>query len=291
MENNVIIASALNSHARIYICDGRQLVEKARQAHDLWPTSCAALGRTLMATALLGMMQKEEGEAVTVTINGGGPIGTILCTADCKGHVKGFCGDPHIYETYEGSHKLAVGKAVGTDGYLKVTRDLKLKQNYTSQVRIQSGEIGDDFACYFSVSEQIPAIVSLGVLVGTDDQVESAGAMIIELLPDHSEEDIVYLENLALRPISSVLKENNDLKAYLDSLFADLEVLQERTLLYECDCSRERFFRDLLTLPRQDLEELSQDGQIEIRCEFCSKEYSYTPEDIRRLLSYVKDQG
>ncbi len=290
MKNNVIIATALHEHARIYLFNSKEVVEKARQLHDLYPTSCAALGRTLSVTALMGIMQKEEGEVVTVTINGGGPIGTILCVGDSAGKVKGFCGDPEIYQTYENTHKLAVGLAVGTDGYLKVTKNLKLKQNYTSQVKLQSGEIGDDFAYYFSVSEQIPAIVSVGVLVDKDYSVKSAGAMIIELLPDHNEEDIQYLEKLDLKPISSVLAQDPDIHKYLSTLFTDYEILEERYVEYLCDCSRERFMRNLLTLPAKDLEEIAKDPNIEIKCEFCDKVYHFDENDIKTVLSYVSDR-
>ena len=290
MKNNVIIATALHEHARIYLFNSKEVVEKARQLHDLYPTSCAALGRTLSVTALMGIMQKEEGEVVTVTINGGGPIGTILCVGDSAGKVKGFCGDPEIYQTYENTHKLAVGLAVGTDGYLKVTKNLKLKQNYTSQVKLQSGEIGDDFAYYFSVSEQIPAIVSVGVLVDKDYSVKSAGAMIIELLPDHNEEDIQYLEKIDLKPISSVLAQDPDIHKYLSTLFTDYEILEERYVEYLCDCSRERFMRNLLTLPAKDLEEIAKDPNIEIKCEFCDKVYHFDENDIKTVLSYVSDR-
>ena len=291
MKNNVLIATALNEHARIYLFNSKEMVEEARKLHDLWPTSCAALGRTLAVTALMGLMQKDDNEVVTVTINGGGPIGTILCVANSAGEVKGFCGDPKIYMTYDGTHKLAVGKAVGTNGYLKVTKNLKLKQNYTSQVDLQSGEIGDDFAYYFSVSEQVPTIVSVGVLVDTDSTVKSSGAMIIELLPGHSEEDIVYLENLHLKPISSVFAENDDLHAYLKELFPDAEILEEKNVKYHCDCSRERFMRNLLTLPKKDLEEIAEDDHIDIRCEFCDKTYRFDKDDIQKVMSYASYKG
>lgn len=285
--NNVIIATALDRHVRAYLFNSKEMVQEARKIHDLWPTSCAALGRTLSVTGLMGLMQKDENETVTVTINGNGPIGTILCVANSKGIVKGFCGDPHIYETYPDSHKLAVGKAVGTDGYLKVTKNLKLKQNYTSQVSLQSGEIGDDFAYYFSISEQVPSIVSVGVLVDVDDSVKSAGAMIIELLPNHTEQDIEYLEKLNLRPISTVLSENDDLHAYLNLLFPENEILEERYIRYECDCSRERFMASLLVLPKKDLYELSKEDSIEIKCEFCNKEYRFDKNDIELIMSYA----
>lgn len=287
MTNNCLIATALNNHARVYILNARDIVEQARINHDLYPTSCAALGRTLAVTALMGLMQKNENEAVTVQINGGGPIGTILCVSDCLGHVKGFCSNPHFYKTYDKSHKLAVGEGVGSDGYLKVIKDLKLKQAYSSQVELQSGEIGQDFAYYFSVSEQIPTIVSVGVLVDVDYSVKSAGAMIIELLPDHSEADIRYLEKLDLKPISSVFENNDDILDYLDSLFDDAEVLELKTIDYHCDCSKERFMRNILTLSKKDIEELASEDSFEIKCEFCDKVYKLDRADIKLILSYA----
>ena len=290
MENNVLIATALNEHARIYLLDSKEMVEEARKLHDMWPTSCAALGRTLSVTALMGLMQKDENEVVTVTINGGGSIGTIMAVALNNGEVKGFCGDPQLYLKYNESDKLAVGLVVGKEGYLRVTKNLKLKQNYTSEVALQSGEIGDDFAYYFSVSEQRPTIVSVGVLVDVDYSVKSSGAMIIELLPNHEEEDIEYLENLKLEPISSVLDRSNDLHAYLNSLFDDAKVLEEKKVYYHCDCSKERFMRNLLTLPKKDLEELAQEEKLEIKCEFCSKDYIIERSDIETVLSYAENK-
>ena len=289
MKNNVLIATALNKHARIYMINSKEVVEKARKLHDMWPTSCAALGRTLSVTSLMGLMQKDENEVVTVTINGGGSIGTIMCVANCNGEVKGFCGDPQLYLKYNDTNKLAVGLIVGNDGYLKVTKNLKLKQQYTSQVQLQTGEIGDDFAYYFSVSEQRPTIVSVGVLVDTDYSVKSAGAMIIELLPNHTEEDIVYLENLKFEPISSVLDKNDSLNEYLNSLFNDAEILEEKIVDYVCDCSKERFMRNMLTLPKKDLEELALEDKIEIKCEFCDKNYVFDQNDINTILAYASN--
>lgn len=284
MKNNTLIAEALNGCCRVYLFNAKEMAETARVTHSLWPTSCAALGRTLAVTGILGIMQKEDDEDVSVIINGGGPIGTVLCTANGKGEVKGFCGNPQIYETYENSHKLAVGKAVGKDGYLKVSRNLKLKQSYTSQVRLRSGEIGDDFAYYFSVSEQIPSIVSVGVLVDTDDTVKASGALIIELLPGHSEEDIAYLEQLKLEPITTVLSRNDDLDQYLHSLFPDAVVLEERNIIYKCGCSRERFSVKLKSLPLKDLKELAEEDKVEIRCEFCEKNYVFSSDEIKTMI-------
>ena len=295
MENRTIIATALNEHVRIYILNAKKLVEDARKKHDLYPTSLAALGRTLSVSALMGLMLKGENETVTVTINGNGPIGTIMAVAQNNGDVKGFVGDNEIYLKYNSNNKLAVGLAVGNEGYLKVTKDLDMRQNYTSQVALQTGEIGDDFAYYFSVSEQRPTIVSTGVLVDKDYSCLSAGALIIEVMPDALEEDIVYLEELArkLKPISSMLLESDDLEMHLKGMFEDLQILEEREVRYHCDCSRERFLRNFLTLPKSDLEELALDAEkedIEVRCEFCNSRYHYSKKDMDKLLKYAKNR-
>ena len=292
MESKIIIGTALNRHVRFYLGDTTKLVEDARLIHDCYPTSLAALGRLMSITACLGLRQKEEGESITATINGGGAIGTIMATADSEGNVKGFVGDNHIYLKYNESNKLAVGLVVGKNGYLKVLKNLKLKSDYTSQVALQSGEIGDDFAYFFSVSEQVPTIVSVGVLVDVDYSCKAAGVLLIELLPNHTEEDIEFLEDLTkkLEPISSVIDRDKDLVKYIKSIFADAEILETEEVKYHCNCSREKFLAKLLTLPKKDLEEIIEDKHLEIKCEFCEKKYEYGEEDIKLLMKYVKDR-
>ena len=289
MESKIIIGTARNGHVRFYLGDTKKLCEDARLAHDLWPTSLAALGRTMSVTACMGLMLKGEHESVTTTINGGGALGTCLVTADNEGHVKGFVGDPHLYLKYNSNNKLAVGLVVGTNGYLKVLKNLKLKQSYTSQVALQSGEIGDDFAYFFSVSEQIPSVISVGVLVDTDYSCKSAGILLLELLPGHNESDIVALENILkdLKPISSVLAENNDLYAYIKTLLPDSTVLEEKEVSYYCDCSRERFLEKFMALPQEELLDLSKEEKIEVRCEFCNKTYEFAPKEILSLIKHV----
>ena len=290
MESKIIIGTALNNHLRFYLGDTTKLVEDARNIHDCWPTSLAALGRVMSVTACLGLMEKEIDEPITTTINGGGSIGTIMACADCLGNVKGFVGDNHCYLKYNDSNKLAVGLVVGKNGYLKVLRNLKNKGQYTSQVPLVSGEIGDDFAYYFNVSEQRPNIVSVGVLVDTDYSCKSAGVLLLELLPDHTEEDICYLEDLTkrLEPISSIIEKNNNLNEYINSLFPDAKILEEHEVKYHCDCSKERFLASLLTLSKDDIKDLANDEKIEIKCEFCEKEYTYNKDDIDLLLKYAE---
>ncbi len=289
-ESKIIIGTALNDHLRFYLGDTTKLVDDAGKIHDCWPTSLAALGRTMSVTACLGLMEKDADETITATINGGGSIGTIMACGDSLGNVKGFVGDNHCYLKYNESNKLAVGLVVGKNGYLKVLRNLKNKGNYTSQVPLVSGEIGDDFAYYFNVSEQRPNVVSVGVLVDTDYSCKSAGVLIMELLPDHSEEDICYLENLTkkLEPISSVIEKNNNLNEYINNLFSDAKILEEHEVRYHCNCSKEKFLANLLTLPKKDLVDLASDEKIEVKCEFCEKEYTYDKDDIALLMKYAE---
>ena len=289
MNENVIIASALNDRVRIYLTDSKNLVNEANKHHHLFPTSMAALGRVMSISSLMALRQKEEEETISVSINGGGPIGSILVVAQANGDVKGFVGNNEVYIKYPDSQKLAVGTAVGTDGYLKVIKNLKMRNNYTSQVKLQSGEIGDDFAYYFAISEQVKSIVSVGVLVDVDYSCKSAGALLIELMPDYQESDLIYLENLAkdLKPISSVLAENNNLDEYLYSLFPDAKIIDRKSTRFYCDCSKERFMASILTLPKKDLLEILKDDKIEIKCEFCEKTYVFNKEDIGVISKYV----
>lgn len=285
-DSRLVVAVARNRKVRILIANTTKLVEDARLTHDLYPTSNAALGRVLSVAVLMGSMQKSADEEVLVQINGGGPIGTIMAEAKGNGEVKGFVGDNQIYMTYNQSHKLAVGLAVGTNGYLKVSKNLGLKNSFTSQVALQTGEIGDDFAYYFAVSEQVPSLVSVGVLVNPDYSTAAAGSLIIQLLPNHSEEDIEYVEAIQkrLKPISTLISEGNALEDIINDLFEDAEILDTRSIYYKCDCNKERFMEGLLTLPKDDLREVLQDHEIEVKCEFCNKKYKISHEELEKFI-------
>ena len=160
-----LVRGLVNSkNCRVFACQTTNLLEKARQEHDLWPTASAALGRMMSATLMMAAMNKNN-EKMTVTINGGGPIGTMMAVTRGDGHIKGFVGDPHVHYTYNDTGHLAVGVAVGTQGTLQVIRDMGLKEPFCGTVPLQTGEIGDDFSYYFMASEQTPSVVSVGVLV------------------------------------------------------------------------------------------------------------------------------
>lgn len=289
MKDTLIHAISANGHIRVLTCTSTQLAEQARKQHNLWPTSAAALGRVLTITAILGSMLKTEKEKVTVQINGGGPIGTIMADGWANGDVRGFVGDPEIYLKYNDTGKLAVGTAVGKDGYLKVIKRMNMKNDFTGQVALVSGEIGEDFAYYFTISEQTPSAVSLGVLVDTDNSVMASGGILIQMMPEATEDDIKLAEAAVakLRPVSELVKEGHDARALAAMLFDDLEILEEKPIQWHCDCSKQRFKAALTTLDRAELEKmLKEDHGCEVKCEYCNNKVQFTEEDLRSILEF-----
>lgn len=289
MKDTLVNAISKNGHIRVLACTTTRLAEQARQQHDLWPTSAATLVRVLTVSAMMGSMLKTQQEKLTVSINGGGSIGTVMADAWANGDVRGFVGDPHIYLKYNDSGKLAVGLAVGKEGYLKVIRRTNMKNDFTGQVALVSGEIGDDFAYYFTTSEQTPSAVSVGVLVDTDNSVLSSGGILIQMLPDATEEDIALAEQTvsALRPVSELVKEGMDAQALIYSLPLELEILNEKNLQWHCDCSRERFRAALTTVERSELEAMrDEDHGCEIKCEYCNTSYQFTKEELQSILEF-----
>ena len=285
-QDGILIASAMDGQIRIHAARTTQMVEEARICHDCMPTSAAALGRTLTATAIMASDLKNPDEKITAVINGHGPSGTILAQADGDGNVRGFIGDPGLYFSREDGH-LDVARAVGTNGTLTITRDMGLKDPFTGVSALQSGEIGDDFAYYFAISEQTPSIVGVGVLVDTDLHVRAAGGLIIQLMPNASEEATKKCEQVTsvMRPVSSLIDEGHDLEAIIRMYFEDAKILDERDVRWHCGCSREHFFTALATLHEEDLQEMIDDGNgAEIRCQYCNKVYNYDTEDLKQIL-------
>lgn len=291
MKDYLLKAMACEERVRVYICSSTQLVENARQRFDLWPTSAAALGRTLSVGSLMGSMLKSDKEQLTIRINGGGPIGTVLVDAYSDGHVRGFVSDPHIMLQYNDTGKLAVGTAVGKDGYLEVIKDLNMKENWSGTVELQSGEIGDDFAYYFTVSEQTPSAVSVGVLVNPDNSIQSAGGMIIQMMPDATEEDIVKVEKIVsnMEPISKLISEKESLEDILHSLFDDAKILTSQEIEFRCKCDRASMKRVLVTLSKEERQKLiEEDHGCEITCNFCNEKYYFNEEELRDLERFIE---
>ncbi len=287
-----------DGRARLFVLRTTDLVNEAQRRHDTYPVATAALGRTLTATLVLGAMLKGE-ESVTVQVRGDGILQGVVTTADSKGHVRGYVGNPHVHLPLNSGGKLAVGEAVG-QGMLFVIRDLGLRENYQGSVPLQTGEIAEDFAFYFAVSEQTPSVVSLGVLVNPDHSVQSAGGLVIQLLPgaENDEEFITALEkSVAQIPaISSVFADDMTperlAEEYLGHL--GLKFIAEGPVSYQCDCSKERFMQGLIALGEEELEGLIAHGEtVETECRFCAEKYYYPLpelEDVLRELRLQKER-
>lgn len=292
MKDYVIKATSGNGQVRAYVGVTKNLVQTARDNHNTIKVATAALGRTLTATAMMGLMMKNDNDELSVIIKGGGPIGTILTTADSKGNVKGYVQYPDLngvqVEDYPNG-KLNVAGAVGKDGYVKVIKDLGLREPYVGSYPLVSGEIAEDFTHYFALSEQTPSVVSLGVLT-TETTVEQAGGLIVQLMPDATEETIATLEkNVAkLKSVTTMLSEgmtpDDILNLVLEGL--DPKILDICDVKFDCNCSKDRIKKVLISLGRETLTEIiEEDKQAEISCHFCNSAYHYTEEELREILN------
>ena len=277
---------ARESRVRVLACDTTELTNYAQKRHGLWPVASAALGRTMSVGCMMGSMLKSDNEKLTIQINGGGPIGTIMVDAYANGNVRGFVANPEVHYIYNDTGKLAVGVAVGNNGYLKVIKDLSLKQPWVGQTELKTGEIGEDFSYYFTVSEQTPSAVSVGVLVNPENEVIASGGIIIQMLPDSLEEDIVYIEEKlkTLPPVSTLISEGKSPTDMINMLFADFQLLEQRNLKFECNCSRDRCLRVLSTLQLEDLKLIiEEDHKCDMYCEFCSTTYHFDEEELIKI--------
>jgi len=280
---------ARNSRVRVLACDTTELTNYAQERHQLWPVASAALGRTMSVGCMMGSMLKSDNEKITIQINGGGPIGTIMVDAYANGNVRGFVADPEVHFVYNDTGKLAVGVAVGNNGYLKVIKDLSLKQPWIGQVELQTGEIGEDFSYYFTVSEQTPSAVSVGVLVDPDNHVIASGGLIIQMLPEALEEDIIYIEEKlkTFPPVSTLISEGKSPLEMIELIFDDFQLLEQRNLKFECNCSRDRCLKVLSTLQLDDLKQMiDEDHKCDMYCEFCSTTYHFDEDEL--VLLYEK---
>lgn len=286
MKDQLVKALACEKRVRIYICNTTEMINEAQKAHDLWPTASATLGRVLSVGSMMGANLKSEKEKLSITINGGGPIGTIIVDAYVGGNVRGFVSDPHVHYQYNDTNKLAVGVAVGKEGYLEVKKDMGLKEEFGGKVALQSGEIGEDFAYYFAMSEQTPSLVSLGVLVDTDNTIISSGGLLIQMLPGAREEDIVKTEEAIARmdSMSNLIRDNHSLVDILNMLYDDIEVLETTDIAFTCNCSRERVEDAIRLISKEDIQEMIKEDQgCIVNCQFCAKEYKFDEDDLKGI--------
>jgi molecular chaperone Hsp33 len=298
MADKIIRATAAGAQIRVFVADTKETVMTAYEKHDTYPVMTAALGRLLTAGALMGAMLKNEGDRLTLKIDGDGPGAGLVVAADYLSHVKGYAVNPHVDIPLKPNGKLDVSGALG-NGTLTVIKDMGLKEPYVGTTNLVTGEIAEDITYYFSLSEQIPSSVGLGVLVDTDCSVKCAGGFILQLMPFANDETIDKLE-ANLKNISSVTSMYDSGMTAKDILYKlldgfDVEINDEIAPEYRCDCSRERVENALSLIAKDELEDMikqakEEDKPAEVHCDFCNTDYYFTKEDLERLLGGKKDE-
>ena len=271
--------------------DSTDIVAEAERLHKSSAVVTAALGRLLTATSMMGNALKGKNNTITVKLDGDGPAGALIAVADSNGDVRGYAVNPVVEIPLKENGKLDVCGAVGTQGTLYVIKDLGLKEPYNGFVPIATGEIAEDIASYYAISEQIPTVCALGVLVNPDLTVRVAGGYIIQLLPAaHGYEEVITkLENniKVMKPITTLLDEGKTIEEIVEIALTgfEVEVLEEQTAAYKCNCSRVRFEKALKSLNREELTEMADEMEkAETVCQFCGSVYTFTSDEIRSFL-------
>lgn len=288
MSDYLIKATAFDGTIRAYAAKTTETVEEARRRQDTWATATAALGRTLTISAMMGAMLKGD-HTITVKIEGNGPLRVILADSNAKGEVRGYVGNPHVDFELNEHGKLDVARAVGKEGYISVVKDLGLRDYFTGQVPIVSGEISEDFTYYFAASEQIPSAVGAGVLVNPDHSVLAAGGFILQVMPGADDDIITKLEKQIehIPPISRLIEQGYSPEHILETLFAgeQLSILEKMDIGFKCKCSKERFERAIIGLGKEEIEAMiREDHGAETTCHFCNETYYFTENELRALL-------
>lgn len=290
MTDQILQGLLKNKTIRFAAITGRELVTEAQRIHGLSRTATAALGRELLMGAMMAGQLKNDTDSVSTILSGGGPGGNLICVGRKGPFVKGCAGDPGYELPPKANGKLDVGGYVGKNGKLTVVRDLSLKEPYVGMCHLVSGEVAEDFAEYFTASEQQPSLVYLGVrLEPLSGTVLGAGGLLVQPLPDCPEENVDYVMSKAeaIPHLTERLSKGEDLEDIVRSLFPDGDVLftDELTPAYRCDCNRERMERALLSLGREELKEIiEEDGQAELSCHFCNSRYTFSKAELEELL-------
>lgn len=291
MNNFLLKALAYDKQVRIYVVRCEEALNEIAERLNYYPSALAAVGRVMAFTTMMGGMLKLE-ETVTVKVEGDGPIGLIMAEADAHGHVRAYASNPHCHFEYNDLNKLNVKQTVGTMGYISVIKDLKLKEPFIGTIPIINGELGEDFAYYLAVSEQVPSVVSLGVLVNEENKSVSAGGFIVQLLPNTSDEVIDKLEaKIRNMPSMSELFSSG---YTIDDIGRNLgddsyEVVDKLPVSFKCTCSKERFSSGIISLGKDEIQEIiDQDHKANTICHFCGREYNFTEEELTVLKNSAK---
>lgn len=284
----IVRGTAASGQIRFYAITSRILVEEARKRHSTSPVITAALGRLLSAGAMMGAMMKGEKDLLTIQIQCQGPVKGLTVTADAFGHVKGYPVQPVVSLSATPAGKLDVGGALDL-GVLTVIRDIGLKEPYSGQVQLVSGEIAEDLTYYFATSEQTPSSVALGVRMNHNNTVAQAGGYIIQLMPDTSDEVISSLEKRLneIEPVTTLLAHGHTPESMLEKILTGLnpDFAAERIpASFFCHCSKQRMKKALISLGKQEIDKIIKDQEtIEMNCHFCNSKYRFTVEDLKNI--------
>ena len=287
MNDYIVRATAADAQIRAFAAVTTVLTEEARTRHQTSPVATAALGRLLTGGVMMGSMMKNPEDVLTLQVKCGGPIGGLTVTADARGHVKGYVNNPEVMLPPKNG-KLDVGGALG-QGILNVIKDMGLKEPYSGQTILQTGEIADDLTYYFAASEQVPSSVGLGVLMNRDNTVHCAGGFIVQVMPFVEESVLRQLEeNIAgMKSVTAMLDGGHSPEEMLLQVLSGMEVEITDTMpaVFDCSCSRERIEKAIISIGKKEIEAMIADEKpIEVKCHFCNTAYEFTVEELKEIL-------
>ena len=276
---------ALNEEVKVYVVRSTNLTNEAIRRHDIWPSAASILGKTMTIALMIGGTMKLD-EAVTVKLNGNGPVGFVCADADTYGHVRGYVQNPHV--NFTNRTGLDEVTTLGYNGFIDVIKDLKLENLFSSTIEMATGDLAKDFTYYFAKSEQTPSAILLGSKFDCDNTCLICGGVLIQLLPNASDATITYIEERlkTLKEFSSILLEHEDLEDILKLLFDNnYEILDKVPVEFKCFCNKERFRHGLLTLKASDIEEMIEENkEVETVCHYCNEHYVFTPDELKDIL-------
>ncbi|MEK3764212.1 MULTISPECIES: Hsp33 family molecular chaperone HslO [unclassified Solibacillus] len=292
MKDYLVRAIAFDGQVRAFATNTTETVGEAQRRHNTWPIVSAALGRSMTASVMMGAMLKGD-DKVTIKIEGNGPIGPMVIDADAKGDVRGFVTNPHVHFELNEHGKLDVRAGVGTEGALTVVKDLGLRDMFSGQTPIVSGEIAEDFTYYFASSEQVPSSVGLGVLVNPDNTILAAGGFIIQLMPGCNEETIEEIERRlsSIEPVSKMIEKGYSPEQILDAVLGEgnVQILTSMPVQFQCQCSKERFGAAIISLGVGEIQEMiDEDGGAEAQCHFCLEKYQFDKNELEGFVNEIQ---
>ena len=291
MNDYLVRALAFDGSVRAFAVRTTETIGEAQRRHETWPTASAALGRSMTAAVMMGAMLKGE-DKLTVKVEGNGPIGPMIIDSNANGTVRGYVTNPQTHFDLNAVGKLDVRRAVGTEGAITIVKDLGMRDFFTGQVPIVSGEIAEDFTYYFASSEQVPSSVGLGVLVNPDNSILAAGGFIIQLMPGTDDETITIIEeHLAnMQPVSKLIEKGLTPEELLYEILGkeNVKILNDMPVSFQCNCSKERFASAIISLGEEEIRDMIQeDGGAEAHCHFCMEKYQYSIDELESFIDEI----